>query len=52
LSTKRKYSLKLFATEMDCLRRPARISRLARSGNKTIRTKMRVREDILQETEE
>jgi hypothetical protein len=50
-SIKRKYRHKLLATEMVYLRRSARISRLDRVRNETIRTKMGMKKDISQETE-
>jgi hypothetical protein len=36
---------------MDYLRHSARISRMDRFRNKTIKTKIEIKEDILQETE-
>jgi hypothetical protein len=42
---------KLLVTEMDHLRRLARISRIDRIRNETIRTKMGMKKDILHETE-
>jgi hypothetical protein len=49
---KQKHRRKLLATEMDYLRRSARISRMDRIRNETIRTKMGMQKDILQEIEE
>jgi hypothetical protein len=51
-SIKRKHRHKLLATEMDYLRRSARISRMDRIRNETIRTKMGIKKDILQEIEQ
>jgi hypothetical protein len=48
----RKHRHKLLATEMDYLRRSVRISRMDRIKNETIRTKMGMKKDILQEIEE
>jgi hypothetical protein len=44
-STKRKHRHKLLATEMDYLRHSARISRMDRIRNETIRTKMGIKKD-------
>jgi hypothetical protein len=49
---KQKHRCKLLATEMDYLRRLARISWMDRIRNETIRTKMGMKKDILQEIEE
>jgi hypothetical protein len=49
---KQKHIRKLLATEMDYLRRPARISRMDRIRNETIGTKMGMKKNILQEIEE
>jgi hypothetical protein len=51
-SIKWKHRHKLLGTEMAHLRRSARISRINRFRNKTIKTKMGIKKDILQETEE
>jgi hypothetical protein len=47
-----KHGHKLLAREMDYLRRSARISRMDIITNETIRTKMGMKKDILQEIEE
>jgi hypothetical protein len=52
MDNKQKYRRKLLATEMDYLRRSARISRMDRIRNETIGTKMGMKKDILQEIEE
>jgi hypothetical protein len=49
---KQKHRHKLLATEKDYLRRSARISRMDRIINETIRTKMGMKKDILREIEE
>jgi hypothetical protein len=49
---KQKHRRKLLAIEMDHLRRSARISRMDRIRNETIRTKMGMKKNILQEIEE
>jgi hypothetical protein len=51
-SIKLKHRCKLLATEMDYLRRSTRISRMDRIRNETIKTKMGMQKDILQEIEE
>jgi hypothetical protein len=49
---KKKCRRKLLATEMNYLRCLARMSRMDRIRNETIRTKMGMKKDILQEIEE
>jgi hypothetical protein len=51
-TVKRKHRNKLLATEMDYLRRSARISRLDKIRNEAIRTKTGIRKNIVQEIEE
>jgi hypothetical protein len=51
-SIKRKHRHKLLATEMDYLRRSARISQMDRIRHETIGKKMGIKQDILQVTEE
>jgi hypothetical protein len=51
-SIKRKHTQQLLATEMDYLRGSARISRMDRIRDETIRTKMGLKKDILREMEE
>jgi NADPH-dependent glutamate synthase beta subunit-like oxidoreductase len=51
-TVKQKHRNKLLATEMDYLRRWARISRMDKIRNEAIRTKMGTKRNIVQETEE
>jgi phage gp16-like protein len=51
-SINRKKTHRLLATEIDYLRRSARISRMARVRNETIRTNMGMKKDMLCEMEE
>jgi hypothetical protein len=51
-TVKQKHRNKLLATEMDYLRRSARISQLDKIRNEAFRTKMGIKKNIVQETEE
>jgi hypothetical protein len=51
-SIKWKHRHKLLATEMDYLRQLGRISHMERIRNETIRTKMGMKKDVLQEIEQ
>jgi hypothetical protein len=51
-TVKQKHRNKLLATEMDYLRRSARISRMDKIRNEAIRTKMGTKKNIMQEIEE
>jgi hypothetical protein len=51
-TVKQKHRNKLLATEMDYLRRLARISRMDKIRNEAIRTKMGIKKNIVQEIEE
>jgi hypothetical protein len=51
-TVKQKHRNKLLATEMDYLRRSARISRMDKIRNEAIRTKMGTKKNIVQEIEE
>jgi hypothetical protein len=51
-TVKQKHRKKLLATEMDYLRRSARLSQMDKIRNEAIRTKMVIQKNIAQETEE
>jgi hypothetical protein len=51
-TAKQKHRSKLLATEIDYLRRSARISWMDKIRNEAIRTKMGTKKNIVQETEE